>query len=104
MLFSIELILFQIFRLQQKVKMPKRGELTKPKKLSVDLAAIVGKDEASQAECMRLLWEYLKRNNLQDPRNPQFFTPDNKMAKVFGHGPTRTFGMAKFITGHLYKL
>ena len=84
--------------------MPKRGELTKPKRLSADLAAIVGKDEASQAECMRLLWDYLKTNNLQDPQNPQYFTPDNKMAKIFGHGRIRSFGMAKFITGHLYKL
>merc|ERR1711862_560726 len=57
-----------------KLKMPKGGGLTKPMKLSADLAAIVGKDEASRAECIKLLWAYLKKNNLQDP--------DKKMAKV----------------------
>ena len=62
--------------------MPKGGGLTKPMKLSADLAAIVGTDEASRAECIKQLWAYLKKNNLQDPDNKQYFTPDKKMAKV----------------------
>merc|ERR1711956_146718 len=69
-------------RIQQELKMPKGGGLTKPMKLSADLAAIVGKDEASRAECIKLLWAYLEKNNLQDPENKQYFTPDKKMAKV----------------------
>ena len=61
----------------------KKGSgLTKPMKLSADLADIVGKKEASRAECIKQLWAYLKKNNLQDPENKQFFTPDKKMAKV----------------------
>merc|ERR1712238_322668 len=84
-------------RIQQKLKMPKGGGLTKPMKLSADLAAIVGKDEASRGECIKLLWAYLKKNNLQDPANKQFFTPDKKMAKVFGTYRIRAFGMAKFL-------
>merc|ERR1712203_870366 len=76
-------------RIQQKLKMPKGGGLTKPMKLSADLAAIVGKDEASRAECIKLLWAYLKKNNLQDPENKQYFTPDKKMAKVFGSDHSR---------------
>ena len=49
-------------------------------KLSADLADIVGKKEASRAECVKQLWAYLKKHNLQDPENKQFFTPDKKMA------------------------
>merc|ERR1712029_840738 len=78
------------------IKMPKGSGLTKPMKLSADLADIVGKKEASRAECIKLLWAYLKKNNLQDPENKQFFTPDKKMAKVFGNDRIRAFGMAKF--------
>ena len=63
-------------------KMAKGSGLTKPMKLSADLAEIVGKKEASRAECIKQLWAYLKKNNLQDPENKQFFTPDKKMAKV----------------------
>ena len=62
--------------------MPKGSGLTKPMKLSADLADIVGKKEASRAECIKQLWAYIKKNNLQDPENKQFFTPDKKMAKV----------------------
>ena len=64
--------------------MAKGSGLTKPMKLSADLAEIVGKKEASRAECIKQLWAYLKKNNLQDPENKQFFTPDKKIAKVFG--------------------
>jgi len=51
-------------------------------KLSAELADVVGKKEASRAECIKQLWAYIKINNLQDPDNKQFFIPDKKMAKV----------------------
>ena len=62
--------------------MSKGSGLTKPMKLSPELADIVGKKEASRAECIKQLWAYLKKHNLQDPENKQYFTPDKKMAKV----------------------
>merc|ERR1712036_19328 len=83
------------------IKMPKGAGLTKPMKLSADLADVVGKKEASRAECIKQLWAYMKKNNLQDPENKQFFNPDKKMAKVFGNDRIRAFGMAKFLSAHL---
>jgi len=62
--------------------MPKGEGLTKPLKVSPDLADILGKKEASRAECIKLLWAYLKKNDLLDPNNKQYFTPDKKLAKV----------------------
>ncbi len=62
--------------------MPKGAGLTKPMKLSPELADVVGKKEASRAECIKQLWAYIKKHNLQDPENKQYFTPDTKMAKV----------------------
>jgi chromatin remodeling complex protein RSC6 len=73
-------------------------------KVSADLKAIIGKDEASRQECVKELWAYLKKNNLQDPENKQFFTPDKKMAKVFGTEKMRAFTMTKFLTAHLTKI
>ncbi|XP_059095218.1 uncharacterized protein LOC131889994 [Tigriopus californicus] len=81
--------------------MPKGAGLTKPMKLSPELAEVVGKKEASRAECIKQLWAYIKKHNLQDPENKQYFTPDKKMAKVFGEDRIRAFGMAKFIGAHL---
>merc|ERR1712129_151418 len=83
------------------VKMPKGSGLTKPLKLSSDLADIVGKKEASRAECIKELWAYLKKHNLQTPDNKQFFLPDKKMAKVFGSDKIRAFSMSKHIGAHL---
>ena len=62
---------------------------------------ISGKKEASRAECIKQLWAYIKKHNLQDPENKQFFVPDKKMAKVFGNDKIRAFGMAKFLSAHL---
>merc|ERR1711935_840462 len=83
------------------LKMPKGSGLTKPLKLSSDLADIVGKKEASRAKCIKELWAYLKKHNLQTPDNKQFFLPDKKMAKVFGSDKIRAFSMSKHIGAHL---
>merc|ERR1739848_160389 len=52
-------------------------------------------------ELMKLLWAYLKKNNLQCDDNKQYFVPDKKMAKVFGTEKLRGFGMSKHIGAHL---
>ena len=56
---------------------------------------------ASRAECVKYMWEYLKKNELQDPENKQYFFPDKKMAKVCGEDRMRGFGMSKCIGKHL---
>merc|ERR1712086_538449 len=95
------LLTFHGIQPKKLIKMPKGSGLTKPMKLSADLAEVVGKKEASRAECIKQLWAYIKKNNLQDPENKQFFNPDKKMAKVFGTDRIRAFGMAKFLSAHL---
>ena len=77
------------------------GGITAPKKLSPELADIVGKEKASRGELMKLLWAYIKEKNLQDPENKQYFTPDKKMAKVFGEDKIKAFTMAKYLGPHL---
>merc|ERR1711997_622947 len=79
----------------------KGSGLTKPMKVSDDLAAVVGMKEASRAQCIKMLWKYLKDHNLQDPENKQYFFPDKKMGKIFGNERIRAFGMAKFLGAHL---
>ena len=81
--------------------MPKGSGLTKPLKLSADLAAIVGTDEASRAQCIKELWAYLKKNKLECEDNEEFFLPDEKMAKVFGPEKILGVSMAKHIQAHL---
>ena len=38
--------------------------------------------QASRGELMKLLWAYLKKNNLQCDDNKQYFVPDKKMVSI----------------------
>ena len=76
----------------------------RPMKLSPNLADIVGMNEASPEECIRKLWAYQRSNNLLDPKDRQYFTPDKKMAKVFGKDRIKAFDMMKYIDNHLTKI
>ena len=93
-------------------KLPKTGDSKKPRgasiplKVSPVLANIIGTKEQEQvsiAQVMKRLWLYLKLHKLQDPQNGQYFTPDEKMAPVFGKEKLRAFGMLKHLKVHLTK-
>jgi len=88
---------FSILGNRQDLSLPMTGVM----KVSADLAAIVGKDEASFFECFRILKAYVKENNLQDPENKQYFTPDKKMAKIFGSDSISVFSMTKVVNEHM---
>ena len=75
--------------------------VTKPMKLSEELADICGVEEASRGQCMKHLFAYIKEHGLKDSEDGRFFNPDKKMAKVFGKDKLRSFGMSKFIGKHL---
>merc|ERR1712066_385624 len=60
--------------------------------------------EASRAQCVKELWSYIKRNNLQDRDNGQYLFPDEKMAKIFGSQRLRAFTMSKFLSKHLKEM
>merc|ERR1719394_2306448 len=75
--------------------------INKELKVSTDLQAIIGKEKISRPQCVKALWAYIKENNLQDPESKQFFTPDKKMAKVFGSTKMKCFHMTKFFKAHL---
>ena len=84
----------------------KKTGINKPLGLSPALADIMGvsKDEMmSRPKVVKGLWAYIKNKELQDQENKQFFTPDAKMAKIFGKEKIRAFGMAKYLKEHFIK-
>ncbi len=84
--------------------MPKKANsaFMKPLTLSDDLAAVVGKGPMPRSEIISKIWVYIKKNNLQDPKNKRNINGDANLVKVFGGKKTVTmFEMAKHISNHV---
>ena len=74
----------------------------KPLKPSSDLAKIVGSSSLPRTEATKKLWEYIKRNNLQDPANKRNINADAALQTVFGGKRTvNMFEMTKLVSKHL---
>lgn len=74
----------------------------KPMNISPDLAAVVGKGPMPRSEVVKKLWEYIKKNDLQDPANKRNINADENLKKVFdGKGTVNMFEMTKLVSKHL---
>jgi len=74
-----------------------------PLKPSAELAEVIGISEAlPRTQVVKLLWAYIKKNNLQNPKNKREIVPDDKLSKVFGSkSPVNMFKMSGLIGKHL---
>ena len=85
---------------------PKTGRvLNKPLLLSQEMAAVFSNQflELSRPEVVKKLWEYIKANNLQDPKDKRFILCDDKLMTVFSRSRVNCFKMAKFLSPHLHR-
>jgi chromatin remodeling complex protein RSC6 len=74
----------------------------KPMQVSADLAAVVGKGPMPRSEVVKALWVYIKKNNLQDPKNKRNINADANLKKVFGgKDVVNMFEMTKLVSKHL---
>jgi chromatin remodeling complex protein RSC6 len=74
----------------------------KPMNISEDLAAVVGKGPMPRSEVVKALWVYIKKNNLQDPKNKRNINADANLKKVFGgKAMVNMFEMTKLVSKHL---
>ena len=73
-----------------------------PMKPSNELAAIVGANPMPRSEITNRVWDYIKKNNLQDAQNKRQINADDKLRPVFGGKKNVTmFEMTKLVNGHL---
>jgi chromatin remodeling complex protein RSC6 len=74
----------------------------RPRTLTPDLEAVVGKGPMPGTEVTKKLWVYIKENNLQNPKNKRNIIADEKLKKVFGGKSEITmFEMTKLVSKHL---
>jgi chromatin remodeling complex protein RSC6 len=60
------------------------GGIHKPVTPSAELGAIVGSGDMPRSEIVSKMWEYIKKNNLQDAKDKRQINADDKLEKVFG--------------------
>lgn len=84
--------------------MPRKANpaLLKPMSLSADLEAVVGKGPMPRGQVVKKLWEYIKKNGLQDATNKRNINADAKLKVVFGgKSMVNMFEMTKLVSKHL---
>ena len=66
------------------------------------LAAVVGKKPIPRTEITKKLWEYIKKNDLQNPKNKREIIADDKLKPLFdGKKKVNMFEMTKLVSGHM---
>ena len=79
----------------------KTSKFMKPMKLSEELAVVVGKGPMPRTEVTKKLWAYIKKKDLQNPKNKRNICPDENLSKVLGKKEISMFDMTKKVSKHL---
>ena len=80
----------------------KANALQQPLQPSAELAAVVGSGKLARGEVVKKIWDYIKKNNLQNPANKREIVADAKLKPVFGgKDKVSMFEMNKHLAGHL---
>lgn len=68
---------------------------------SAILAEIVGSKPLPRTQVVSKIWEYIKKHNLQNPKNKRNILADEKLAKLFGKKEVTMFELAGIVGKHL---
>ena len=69
---------------------------------SSELAAIVGDKPMPRTEVTKRIWDYIKKNGLQDQQNKRMINADAKLRPIFGgKSKVSMFEMTKLVSNHL---
>jgi len=74
----------------------------KPMTPSAALGAVVGAKAMPRTEVTKKIWDYIKKNKLQDSKNRRMINADEKLKEVFGgKKQVSMFEMTKLVSKHL---
>jgi chromatin remodeling complex protein RSC6 len=92
----------------KKAAAPKKKSARKPNAAfmqaltpSAALADVIGTAAAARTEVVKKIWAYIKKHNLQNPKNKRNILADDKLKKVFGKNEVSMFELASIIGKHL---
>ena len=76
--------------------------LLKPMNLSAHLEEVVGKGPMPRSQVVKKLWEYIKKHDLQNPKNKRNILADEKLKVIFGgKGEVTMFEITKLVSPHM---
>ena len=88
-------------------KAPKRkpnAAFMKPVQPDEKLSAVVGSKPLPRTELTKKLWEYIRKNGLQDKKKRTMINADAALKAVFnGKATVSMFEMTKLVSGHVAK-
>jgi len=74
----------------------------KPVQPDAVLSAVVGSKPLPRTELTKKLWDYIKKNNLQDAKKRTVINADDALKAVFnGKKSVTMFEMTKLVSGHV---
>jgi upstream activation factor subunit UAF30 len=69
---------------------------------SASLAEVVGSKPIPRTEIIKKIWDYIKKNGLQDKQNRRMINADDKLKGVFaGKDQISMFELAKVVNNHV---
>ena len=75
-----------------------------PMQPDAQLAEVVGSKPIPRTEVTSKLWDYIKKNNLQDPQERRMINADAKLKPVVGNkNRVSMFEMTRYVNQHLRK-
>ena len=73
----------------------------KPLQPSEALGKVVGSKAIPRTQVVKKLWEYIKKNDLQDKKNRRNINADANLKPIFGKSQVSMFEMTKLVSKHL---
>lgn len=66
------------------------------------LAEVIGSKPVPRTQMIKKIWDYIKKNNLQDKKNRRMINADAKLKVLFaGKGQVSMFDLAKIVSKHV---
>ena len=88
----------------KKAKRKPNAAFMAPLTLSSQLAEVVGSKPLPRTQIIKKIWDYIKKNNLQDKKNRRMINGDAKLKAVFGgKSQVSMFELAKIVNKHVKK-
>lgn len=84
-----------------KTKRKPNAAFMKALRPSAALAAVVGNKPLPRTQVVKKIWDYIKKNNLQNPKNKRNILADAKLKAIFGKNEVTMFELASLVGKHL---